>query len=58
MEHIPGYGTWKTIPPEDPDPVYMCEDCGGGIFEGDRYYSVNGEILCEECMEEKYKRLA
>ena len=34
----------------EPQPVYECEDCGEGIYDGDNYYSISGLILCEDCI--------
>ena len=31
----------------------VCDDCGIRI-NADDYYDVEGEILCEECMKERY----
>lgn len=27
-----------------------CCDCGGGLYSGDGYYPVAGQIFCESCM--------
>ena len=33
----------------------VCEKCGETIHDDD-YYEIDNEILCEECMKEKYQR--
>jgi hypothetical protein len=31
--------------------VFCCEHCGGEVYEGDRYYEVEGSKVCsEECV--------
>lgn len=43
--------------PEAPGPskVYTCMCCGYGIYAGDAYYDLLGEIWCEECVREQYR---
>lgn len=31
-----------------------CDHCGEAIYE--YYYEINGEIVCEECLEINYKK--
>ena len=33
----------------------VCEDCGKRINE-DYYFDVGGKILCEDCMNERFRR--
>ena len=33
-------------------PVYVCDNCGEGIFDGEVYLEVAGTILCECCASE------
>lgn len=33
-----------------------CEDCGKAI-QDDYFYDVAGEILCEKCVERRYRRV-
>lgn len=33
----------------------LCEKCGRRIDE-DNYFEVDGEILCESCMNERYRK--
>ena len=54
---IPGYDNWKTTPPDDPVPVAYCDCCGCGLYEGDYLYTVQDEHLCEECLNDEYRRL-
>lgn len=54
---IPGYDAWKTMPSDEPAPVEYCDCCGNGLFEGDYLYAVDGEKLCEECLNDGYRRM-
>lgn len=56
MEHIPNYDEWKTTPPE-PEPVARCDCCGCDLYEGDYLYTVYGEYLCEDCLNDGYRRM-
>lgn len=38
-------------------PVFVCSNCNGIIYEEDIYYTLNGEIWCEDCINEN-KRIA
>lgn len=35
----------------EPEPVYECDNCGCGIFDGDDVYDINGERWCAECID-------
>lgn len=39
------FGTLRNEEPE-----YICYNCGGEIYEGDKYYDVFDKIYCESCM--------
>lgn len=56
METISGYDIWKTTPPEDPEPVDYCNQCGVPLYEGDAFYTIDGGI-CEDCLECTYKEI-
>ena len=34
-----------------------CALCGGGIYQGEAYYSINGQALCWDCMRDAPERL-
>lgn len=51
------YDEWKTSIPEDPEPVAECTCCGARLYEGDYLYTVNGEELCEDCLNDEYRRM-
>lgn len=36
-------------PPED-KVFAMCDCCGGEIYEGEDYYSIDGELIHEDCL--------
>lgn len=36
----------------EPKPVYVCEKCGYGIFEEDKYYDSPEGYICKECVED------
>jgi formylmethanofuran dehydrogenase subunit E len=54
MEHIPNYDSWKTTPPEEPEPKERCSHCGKPMWEGDALYTIDGGI-CEDCLADNYK---
>ena len=56
MECIPGYDRWKTTPPDEPQSIKTCTSCGGALYEGDYLYTVDGEELCEDCLNDGYRR--
>lgn len=35
-----------------PEPIFTCNDCGAGIFEGDYYFidEIDGLKSCDVCM--------
>lgn len=36
----------------EPTPIYVCEKCRSGIYEGDKFFdSLNG-IICNDCLED------
>ena len=35
----------------DPEPVYSCEKCEEGIYEGDDYYEIEGKTYCADCID-------
>ena len=36
-------------------PLMFCNKCDTGIFAGDNYYEICGEIFCEDCVHGGYK---
>lgn len=58
MESIPGYDDWKTTPPDDSEPASVCDCCGKYLWEGEPIYlDINGENLCEVCLNKMYRRI-
>lgn len=57
MEYLQGFDEWKTTSPEEPDPAAHCDQCGSPLYEGDFLYTVNGERLCEECVNDGFRRM-
>lgn len=53
---IRGYDAWKTNE-EETKAVCCCEYCGRALYEGDVLYTVNGEKMCEDCLNDEYRRL-
>jgi len=39
------------------EPIRKCDGCGWEMYAGDKYLIVDGEVLCEECVMERMKRL-
>lgn len=56
MELIPGYDEWKTTTP-DSIPVARCDCCGCDLWEGDYLYTIDGERLCEDCLNDGYREV-
>lgn len=56
MEAIRGYDVWKTTPPDGPEPVAYCAQCGEPLYKGNVLYTVDGGI-CEACLELSYKKI-
>ena len=40
----------------DGEQCLNCEDCGNIIESGERYWNINGEILCDQCLSLRYER--
>lgn len=41
---------WIGHPADEPKPMHTCNWCHEGIYEGERYYEINDEIICENCI--------
>ena len=41
---------------ERPQDYQCCSECGNPFEDGDRYFDINGEKLCENCLIDKYRR--
>jgi hypothetical protein len=41
--------------PEEPDVECTC--CGCKLDDGDYSYCISGEILCENCLNDQYRRI-
>ena len=35
-----------------------CENCDCEIFEGDEYFEIGGQVLCEDCVRDIYGHFA
>lgn len=57
MEHIPGYDEWKTSAPEEQAVITKCDMCGAELYTGDSLFTVNGERLCEDCLNDMYREV-
>ena len=51
-----GYDEWKTgnygedyFP--DEKPVYTCDICEEGIYEGEKYLDLGNQKVCERCID-------
>lgn len=49
---IQGYDSWKTTPPDDPDPEVYCVQCGLPLYEGDGVHAMIG-WMCEDCIRDE-----
>lgn len=36
---------------DEPESVFVCSGCGQTIYDGDDYWEIFGEQLCEECIQ-------
>ena len=36
----------------EPEPVYTCNKCGYGIFDGDTFFDGPEGYICEECLDD------
>lgn len=36
----------------EPEPVYTCNKCGYGIFDGDKFFDGPEGHICEECLDD------
>lgn len=45
----------SLCPNADDKAIYVCKDCGEGIYYGDRFYGFGDIILCESCVFDKNK---
>lgn len=52
-----GYDSWKTAQPDEPSPKAKCDCCGDDLYEGDYIFTVNGENLCMDCLNDNYRRM-
>lgn len=51
---INGYDSWKTTPPDEPEPLRKCNCCGAEMYDGDLLYTIDGGI-CEDCLKARYE---
>lgn len=57
MESIKGYDHWKTIPPEpEEEKQEYCTCCGRPVYSGDSLHTFDGQVLCEECVQNEKQR--
>lgn len=49
------YGYWNSPPQDD---AIICDRCGELIDTSGDWFNVDGEILCESCMDEIEERIA
>ena len=38
--------------------LFQCENCDCEIFEGDEYFEIGGQVLCEDCIRDIYGHFA
>ena len=41
---------------ERPQNYQCCSECGNPFEDGDKYFAINDEQLCEDCLIDKYRR--
>lgn len=42
---------------EEPERVFVCDCCGEELYEGDRVFEIEGDILCQDCAFDNYSKL-
>lgn len=52
MERLSKY-SWDPYDTPEPEPVMICSECGEGIYEGEPFWRINGDCICEKCMDDK-----
>lgn len=53
-----GYDEWKTASEADrPRADKYCSACDAPLYEGDSFYLIEGETLCEECLKYMYRKV-
>lgn len=40
------------IEPDEPPVFCYCDNCGGEIYVGERYYKANGNAICHWCFDD------
>lgn len=50
-------GHEPSLNPPESIPVFYCDWCGGEIYDGDAYYEIGKECVCESCIDQQ-KRFA
>lgn len=54
--NLGNYDRWKTTPPDELEPKEYCSHCGEPLYEGDALYDISGEIWCEDCLNDEFRR--
>lgn len=36
----------------EPDPIYECDKCGCGIFQGEKFFDGPDGYICKKCIDE------
>lgn len=49
MYYYPEDNHLIPVEPEE-EHVFICDACGGPIYEGENYYDIDGDKWCEECI--------
>lgn len=57
MVNISDYDEWKTDVPEEDTPECICDHCGSELYGGDYIYTISGENICEDCMNDMYRKM-
>ncbi len=50
---IPG----RYFTTEEPEPIERCDRCGTALYSGDYLTTVDGEKLCDDCLNDDYRRM-
>ena len=41
-----------NLNPPERMPIKCCDWCDKDLYAGDKYYSINGETICQNCIDE------
>ena len=49
---------WLEPPDYETNAIFKCDYCYEGIYEGDSYYEIEGEVYCKDCLDDNFMKYA